>query len=92
MASLFTKFRPLLFTMPAQLSFTMCVCEPVAAGRAVRTFGMAEDVTKSKARTAPVTGAGRRIGAMIAVALARAGCVVVLPRRGTVFVLANCRQ
>jgi hypothetical protein len=58
--------------MPAQLSFTMCVCEPVAAGRAVRTFGMAEDVTKSKARTALVTGAGRRIGAMIAVALARA--------------------
>jgi hypothetical protein len=78
--------------MPAQLSFTMCVCEPVAAGRAVRTFGMAEDVTKSKARTALVTGAGLRIGAMIALALARAGLCRCVAPTGTVFVLANCRR
>lgn len=39
---------------------------------------MAEDVAKNKARTALVTGAGRRIGAVIALALARAGYGVVL--------------
>ena len=39
---------------------------------------MADDITKSAPRAALITGAGRRIGATIALALARAGYAVVL--------------
>src|SRR5262249_34983018 len=39
---------------------------------------MADDITKSVPRTALITGSGRRIGAAIALALARAGYLVVL--------------
>jgi len=39
---------------------------------------MADDITKSVPRTALITGSGRRIGAAIALALARAGYSVVL--------------
>jgi NAD(P)-dependent dehydrogenase (short-subunit alcohol dehydrogenase family) len=39
---------------------------------------MADEVTKHAPRAALITGAGRRIGATIALALARAGYAVVL--------------
>ena len=67
-------FPSLLFTMPDQALFTM----RRGASEPQGLFGMADDTARNVPRAALITGAGRRIGAAIALALARAGYGVVL--------------
>src|SRR4029079_16539635 len=83
---MFRRFSSPLFTMCGEAAFTI-TARPRAewrretpASKTSRTdFSvMADDIGKNAPRAALITGAGRRIGAAIALTLARAGYSVVL--------------